>query len=148
MVFGNYGDTLGKTYREEVDKRRRLINVNRFKYAAKVDSPDGIAVEVTYDGTRVAAAVQALGVGMGYVLVSAAEALAQGLASANSPWPFVTGDSRAGFLARTNQPDEVSVDNDVHYAPYVEKYYDGVAEKYVARHIDEAIGNALDEYMQ
>ena len=148
MVFGNYGDTLGKTYREEVDRRRRLINVNRFKRAVEVDAPDGLSFTATYDATRVAAAVQALGVGMGYVIFAAAEALAQGLASANSPWPFVTGDSRRGFRAGTSPPDDVTIDNDVFYAPYVERHYDGVAHKYVERHMDEAIDNAIDEYMR
>jgi len=148
MVFGNYGDTLGKGYREEVDHRRRLINANRFRYQVRVDAPEGLSFTVTYDGTELVAAAQALGVGVGYILFAAAEQLAQGLASANSPWPFVTGESRQGFRAGTSPPDEVSVDNDVFYAQYVERYYDEVAHKYVERHLREAIKNALDEYLE
>jgi len=148
MVFGNYGDTLGKGYREEVDHRRRLINTNRFKYQLKIDAPEGLSFTVEFDGAELAAAAQALGVGMGYIVFAAAEALAQGLASANSPWPFVTGESRQGFTAATSPPDEVSVDNHVFYAQYVEKYYDDVAYKYVERHLQEALDNALDEYLQ
>jgi len=148
MVFGNYGDTLGKGYREEVDRQRRLINTDRFKKQVKIDSPEGLSLTVTYDGTGVAAAARAIGVGVGYIVFAAAEALAQGLASANSPWPFVTGESRQGFHARTDPPEEVSIDNDVFYAQYVEKHYDGVAEKYVNRHLQEALNNAADEFVQ
>jgi len=148
MVFGNYGDTLGKTYDDDVDERRRTINTERFKGDVEADNPAGFAFSVNYDASRVAVAVQAIGVGMGYVLFAAAEALAQGLASANSPWPFVTGHSRAGFRAATDLPDRVAVVNHVDYAPDVEDHYDGVAYNYVQRHIQEAIENALDEYLQ
>jgi len=146
MVFGNYGDTLGKTYKDDLDARRRLINKNRFKKEAEVDAPNGISFTVEFDATDAIAHAQVLTLDWLFLLRSAAELLAQGLASANSPWPFVTGESRQGFHAGTQEPDSVSVDNNVSYAPYVEEHYDGVAHKYVERHLDEAIATAADEY--